>query len=129
MSRRTHVFEGCHQLISPGFGRGDTDLRCSILSTLSLESLHVPRAGQCQVTTGLVAWGGWGCALQEFNTVEAAQALMESDARDSLSISGKPLTLDYSISQYGSRDAQAGSLADWICTMCQAVNFARHVVI
>ena len=66
--------------------------------------------------------------LQEFNTIEAAQALMESDARDSVSINGRPLTLDYSISQYGSRDAQAGNLADWICTMCQAVNFARQVI-
>ncbi len=50
---------------------------------------------------------------------------MESDARDRLSLNGRALTLDYSISQYGSRDAQAGNLADWICTMCQAVNFAR----
>ena len=65
--------------------------------------------------------------LQEFNAIEAAQALMESDARDSLSINGRPLTLDYSISQYGSRDTQAGNLADWICTMCRAVNFARQV--
>lgn len=50
---------------------------------------------------------------------------MESDARDNLSINGRALTLDYSISQYGMRDAQASNLADWICTMCQAVNFAR----
>ena len=70
-------------------------------------------------------WADGQPAVQEFNTVEAAQALMESDARDRLSINGRALTLDYSISQYGSRDAQAGNLADWICTMCQAVNFAR----
>ena len=63
--------------------------------------------------------------MQEFNTIEAAKALMDTDARGSLSLNGKLLTLDYSISQHTSRGADAGNLADWICTMCQAVNFSR----
>ncbi len=63
--------------------------------------------------------------LQEFNAIEAAQALMDSDARDTLSLYGKPLTLNYSVSQQGSKGSQASNLADWICTMCQAINFAR----
>ena len=65
--------------------------------------------------------------MQEFNSVEAAKALMDTEARDSLSLSGKLLTLDYSISQHTSRGADASNLADWICTMCQAVNFSRSV--
>jgi hypothetical protein len=64
--------------------------------------------------------------MQEFNSIEAAQALMDSEARDSLSMNGKPLTLDYSISQYGAKSSQAGDAADWLCTMCQAINFSRH---
>lgn len=65
--------------------------------------------------------------VQEFNSMEAAQALMNSEARDSLTVNGKPLTLDYSISQYGAKSSQAGDAADWMCTMCQAINFSRHV--
>lgn len=57
--------------------------------------------------------------------MEAAKALMDTEARDSLSLSGKLLALDYSISQHTSRGADASNLADWICTMCQAVNFSR----
>ena len=65
--------------------------------------------------------------MQEFNSIEAAQALMDADARDSLSLNGKLLTLDYSISQHASKGIDSSSLADWICTMCQAVNFSRSL--
>ena len=50
---------------------------------------------------------------------------MESDGRDNLFLYGKPLSLNYSVSQNGSKGSQASNLADWICTMCQAINFAR----
>ena len=66
--------------------------------------------------------------MQEFNSIEAAKALMDTEARDSLSLNGKLLTLDYSISQHASRGGtDASNLADWICTMCQAVNFSRSL--
>ena len=65
--------------------------------------------------------------MQEFNSIAAAQALMDTEARDSLSLNGQLLTLDYSISQHTSRGTDASNLADWICTMCQAVNFSRSV--
>lgn len=66
--------------------------------------------------------------LQEFNSTEAAQALMDSEERDELAMNGRPLTVEYSISQQASRGQQA-DLADWICSMCQAVNFSRWPIV
>ena len=56
-------------------------------------------------------------------------ALMESDARDDLQLGGSYLTLEYSVSPQpalaAAGAAAAASMLDWICSMCQAVNFSR----
>lgn len=52
-------------------------------------------------------------------------ALMESDARDDLQLGGSYLTLEYSVSPQPALAAAAASTLDWICSMCQAVNFSR----
>lgn len=68
--------------------------------------------------------------------MEDAKKLMEDDARRDLELEGRRLMFDYA---YGGRHGGGGGAggagegggeggeapADWVCEMCQAVNFAR----
>jgi RNA-binding protein 5/10 len=68
--------------------------------------------------------------LQDFATVDDARVLMESEARWQLQMSGHQLLLDYSHGapasrSGGSQSAELQPALDWICDMCNAVNFAR----
>ena len=70
---------------------------------------------------------------QDFDSVELAMALMESDGRDELHLGGSYLGFEYSVSPQpalaaagaAAAAAAAASTLDWICSMCQAVNFSR----
>lgn len=63
--------------------------------------------------------------VQEFDKVESAQQIMESDARYQFNLDGTSLRLDYShgVQPAAALSASAGS--DWICPACAAVNFSR----
>ncbi|KAI8477118.1 MAG: integral membrane protein DUF106-domain-containing protein [Monoraphidium minutum] len=74
-----------------------------------------------------------GMARLEFESVEAAQVLMESDARSGVFIGGARLRLDYDAAPPSSGEQQgpawaaaAAAAQDWICEMCNAMNFARR---
>jgi hypothetical protein len=67
-------------------------------------------------------------APQDFETVEAASEVMETEARYSLQLDGQRVMADYSLG--GGAGAGAGGAAgimDWVCAMCSAQNFARWV--
>lgn len=55
-------------------------------------------------------------------------AMVESDARDEFEILGQKVHMEYSVAPQPLNAAGNGSSAstlDWVCTMCQAVNFSR----
>lgn len=66
---------------------------------------------------------------QDFKSVDDAAALMETSARNNFWLGGKLLLFDYSHSSPASALAAGGGAGpmDWVCDMCQAVNFARYV--
>lgn len=68
-----------------------------------------------------------GLVVQDFDTIEAATAMMESEAAEDLQLMGQRLQFEYSVSpQPAHADGSSEqSLLDWICSMCQAVNFSR----
>lgn len=87
--------------------------------------------------------GSSSCA-QEFDSVDAAAAVMAPDSLDSFQLDGCPLRLEYSASQRpGSYTGTGGSGADggggggsgsfgrsagvmdWVCDRCSTTNFAR----
>ncbi len=53
---------------------------------------------------------------------------MESEAAEELKLMGQSLQLEYSVSPQPAHAAGSSdqSLLDWICSMCQAVNFSRY---
>ena len=63
--------------------------------------------------------------MQEFDSVESAQQIMESDARYQFDLDGTPLRLDYSHGQQPAAAVSASATSDWICPACSAVNFSR----
>lgn len=65
--------------------------------------------------------------LQDFDSIEAATEMMESEAAEHLQLMGQRLQFEYSVSpQPAHADGSSEqSLLDWICSMCQAVNFSR----
>jgi hypothetical protein len=66
--------------------------------------------------------------LQDFESVDDARQLMESEARYNSVIGGQVLFLDYSSGPPGGAAGQGpagGPALDWICDMCSSVNFAR----
>ena len=65
--------------------------------------------------------------LQEFDSVESAQEIMESDLRYQFDLDGVPLRLDYSHAAQPAAAASASASSDWICPGCSAVNFSRWV--
>ena len=74
-----------------------------------------------------------GTWLQDFASVEEARALMEAPGRHALALHGEILKFEYSIAPQptagaGTGDASraAGAPLDWVCGMCQAVNFSRR---
>lgn len=71
----------------------------------------------------------------DFESVEAAERLMESEAKYNIQVDGVRLYLEYSHSgpgpwaqgDSGATSSVAGGAAlDWVCNMCSAVNFARR---
>ncbi|KAK9816422.1 hypothetical protein WJX72_000054 [[Myrmecia] bisecta] len=70
-----------------------------------------------------------GFAFVEYDSVESAQAVMDSDARRALQLDGQTLHLDYSHAPAPNPASASGaaSMQDWVCSMCQAVNFARRL--
>ncbi|EIE24714.1 hypothetical protein COCSUDRAFT_41038 [Coccomyxa subellipsoidea C-169] len=70
-----------------------------------------------------------GYAFVDFDSVESARALMESEAAEELKLMGQSLQLEYSVSPQPAHAAGSSdqSLLDWICSMCQAVNFSRRL--
>ena len=82
---------------------------------------------------------------QEFDSTEAAAAVMAPDCVDSFQLDGYSLRLEYSASQRPGVSAGAGSHAaggsgndgsfgrsagvmDWVCDRCSTTNFARCAV-
>lgn len=65
--------------------------------------------------------------LQDFDCIESARAVMESETADELQLLGQRLRLEYSVSPQPAQATGGAdqSLLDWICSMCQAVNFSR----
>ena len=70
---------------------------------------------------------GYETAPQEFESVDAARAMMESPARHSLSFPDArgSLLLQYAQRPAGRGGGRAHAATDWICDMCQASNFER----
>lgn len=65
------------------------------------------------------------CA-QEFDSVDAAQFAYESEGREQIHFGdGQLLHMEYSHAPLNNPSSQSSSAFDWICTMCQATNFAR----
>ena len=65
--------------------------------------------------------------------MEEARALMEAPGRHDLALQGEILKFEYSIAPQptagaGASDAgrAGGAPLDWVCGMCQAVNFSRR---
>ena len=65
--------------------------------------------------------------------MEEARTLMEAPGRHALALQGELLAFEYSIAPQptagaGTGDAGRGGGAplDWVCGMCQAVNFSRR---
>ena len=73
--------------------------------------------------------------LQDFASIDEARALMEAPERHALALHGEILKLEYSIAPQpaaaagggGGGRGLPGAPLDWVCSMCQAVNFSRHV--
>jgi hypothetical protein len=67
--------------------------------------------------------------MQDFDSIEFARAVMKSEAGTELQLMGQRLQLEYSVAPQPAHAAgssnQAASVLDWICSMCQAVNFSR----
>ena len=67
--------------------------------------------------------------LQEFDSVESAQQIMESDLRYQFNLDGAMLRLDYSHAAQPAAAVSASATSDWICPGCSAVNFSRSDLI
>ncbi|KAK9819581.1 hypothetical protein WJX81_006628 [Elliptochloris bilobata] len=74
-----------------------------------------------------------GFAFVDFTSVEEARALMEAPGRHGLALHDEILKFEYSIAPQptvgggdGGRGA-GGAPLDWVCGMCQAVNFSRRL--
>ena len=65
--------------------------------------------------------------IQEFDSVESAQHIMESDLRYQFNLDGAALRLDYSHAAQPAAAASASATSDWMCPGCSAVNFSRWV--
>lgn len=69
-------------------------------------------------------------AAQDFASVDEARALMEAPGRHALALHGEVLKLEYSIAPQpaagGGGGGVPGAPMDWVCGMCQAVNFSRR---
>lgn len=65
--------------------------------------------------------------VQEFDSIESAQHIMESDLRYQFDLDGAPLRLDYSHGAQPAAAASASATSDWMCPGCSAVNFSRWV--
>ena len=68
-------------------------------------------------------------AMQDFMSVEAAEEVFEAGMDDPFTMEGEVLRLDYSHNPPPAA-AQAAidqGPSDWVCDMCQAVNFSRCV--
>jgi hypothetical protein len=71
-------------------------------------------------------------AAQDFASVDEARALMEAPGRHALALHGEVLKLEYSIAPQpaggagGGGGGAPGAPMDWVCGMCQAVNFSRR---
>ena len=63
--------------------------------------------------------------LQEFDSLESAQEIMESDLRYQFNLDGALLRLDYSHGAQPAAAVSASASSDWICPGCNAVNFSR----
>jgi hypothetical protein len=62
--------------------------------------------------------------MQEFESVEAATTLMDSDWREQTFFGQGRLRFEYAWAPR-SRPPAAGPQCDWVCEYCQAVNFGR----
>ena len=77
----------------------------------------------------------WLHALQEFDSSEAAAAVMEAEHADGFQMDGCRLRLEFSASQrpgggYGGGGggggfSNAAAVMDWVCDRCSTTNFAR----
>ncbi|KAK9840504.1 hypothetical protein WJX74_010975 [Apatococcus lobatus] len=69
-----------------------------------------------------------GYAFMDFVSVEAAQEVFEAGMDDPFTLEGEVLRLDYSHNPppAAAQAANDQGLSDWICDMCQAVNFSRR---
>ncbi|KAL3163303.1 hypothetical protein ABBQ32_009695 [Trebouxia sp. C0010 RCD-2024] len=68
-----------------------------------------------------------GFGFVEFDSIESAQHIMESDLRYQFNLDGAPLRLDYSHAAQPPAAASASATSDWICPGCSAVNFSRRL--
>ncbi len=64
-------------------------------------------------------------SMQEMDSVESAQQIMETDLRFQFNLDGAPLRLDYSHAAQPAAAVSASASSDWMCPGCSAVNFSR----
>jgi hypothetical protein len=68
--------------------------------------------------------------VQDFDSPQSATSVIESHARKDLEILGRSVQMEYSVAPqpaHATSNSALVSTLDWICTMCQAVNFCRCV--
>ncbi len=63
--------------------------------------------------------------MQEMDSIESAQQIMETDLRFQFNLDGAPLRLDYSHAAQPAAAVSASASSDWMCPGCSAVNFSR----
>lgn len=67
--------------------------------------------------------------MQEFESIEAAEAVMASANHSALKLpTGEALRLDYSYQNPATHGTTSAPL-DWKCNMCKATNFARQALL
>ena len=64
--------------------------------------------------------------LQEMDSIESAQQILESDLRFQFNMDGAPLRLDYSHAAQPPAAISASASSDWVCRGCSAINFSRY---
>ena len=95
-------------------------IRCFTRQCLYDPSLGFPRQSK-PIYNPLTDW------LQEMDSVESAQQIMETDLRYQFNLDGTPLRLDYSHGAQPAAAVSASVTSDWVCPGCSAVNFSRLV--
>lgn len=72
--------------------------------------------------------GPWN--VQDFESPDAARCLMDDHARQAVQMDGAPVDMQYShgsqVPHGGARGSSVSAGAhDWLCPMCQGINFFR----